>query len=260
MVHMNFITVPQLSKLGLTLPDPPLVHEALKFTKEHCDESIFNHVVRCAYWALIIAKRVPQFSSQPADLETVVIICILHDMGLSKSDVLAGLSTDKRFEVDGANIARSFVVSHAGSDSQWDAARIDQLWTAIALHTTPSIALHAAPEVALANMAITADFAGVNWSHGGRAGLISLEEYLAVTNAFPRGSFNRQGLKEIMCGLCQRKPETTYDNFVGLFGRKYGYDGNGKGREEYTNLWEENQVAEILLQGLDAVDALGGPS
>lgn len=70
---MEPTTILQLSKLGLTLPDSPLVNEALDFAKKHCDESIYNHVVRCAYWALIIAKRVPRFTSHPADQETVVL-------------------------------------------------------------------------------------------------------------------------------------------------------------------------------------------
>lgn len=63
-----------------------------------------------------------------------------------------------------------------------------------------------------------------------------------------------------MCGLCRRKPETTYDNFVGGLGREFGYDGEGEGREEYMNLWEENQVADLLLQGLDALDHVDASS
>lgn len=59
-----------------------------------------------------------------------------------------------------------------------------------------------------------------------------------------------------MCGLCQKKPATTYDNFVGVFGIKYGVDGEGHGKIEYTRRWEENQVIEPLLSGLDALDAL----
>jgi hypothetical protein len=34
----------------------------------------------------------------------------------------------------------------------------------------------------------------------------------------------------ILCELCRKKPESTYDNFVGEFGEKYveGYDRTGK--------------------------------
>lgn len=243
---------------GITFLASPLVENALMFAKKHCDESIYNHVVRSAFWALIISKKSSETMELAADVELVVIACILHDMGLASSETnkLRGLSLDKRFEVDGANIAREFILSHAGTEGRWDTSKLDRLWTAIALHTTPSIALHAAPEVALANMAIMADFAGPYWSSDGEERLITVEEYRTITEAFPRGAFNRNGLKKTLCGLCQKKPETTYDNFVGLFGRDFGYDGEGMGRKEYAHAWEENQVTNSLLRGLDALDEL----
>lgn len=48
---------------------------------------------------------------QAVDIEMVVIVCILHDMGLARCtpETLQGLSPDQRFEVDGANVARDFV-------------------------------------------------------------------------------------------------------------------------------------------------------
>lgn len=247
-----------LAEIGLIFDVSPLAQEAAMFVRDHCDEFIYNHTVRCAHWALILFKKVPEFAKQSIDISFVVIICILHDMGLAsrKPDALPGLSQDKRFEVDGANIARNFVASHTTSANHWDATKLDRLWMAIALHTTPSIALHATPEIALANQAITADFAGPYWSSDGQNRPITMEEYYAITKAFPRGSFNREGLKSTFCGLCQQKTETTYDNFVGQFGREFGYDGEGSGREEYARRWEGNQVTVSLLRGLDALDCL----
>lgn len=115
--------------------------------------------------------------------------------------------------------------------------------------------LHAAPEIALANQGITADFAGPFWSPDGQQRPIIVREYHAITQAFPRGNFNREGLERTFCGLCQRKAETTYDNFVGQFGRDFGYNGEETGREEYARIWEE-QVTVSLLRGLDALDCL----
>jgi len=43
-------------------------------------------------------------------------------------------SADKRFEVDGANVARDFLRSHGIAERD-----IGTVWTAIALHTTPGI-------------------------------------------------------------------------------------------------------------------------
>ncbi|KAJ4418260.1 hypothetical protein N0V82_005651 [Gnomoniopsis sp. IMI 355080] len=242
----------------MALPSSSLIQEAALFAKGHCDEFVYNHAIRCAYWALLMSNTIHESAGQRIDIDLVVLACILHDLGLAndRSDASLGLTLNMRFEVDGANIARDFVVSHTGDAQSWDAARLDRLWMAIALHTTPSIALHASPEVAIANQAITADFAGPYWSLGGEKGPISVEAYRIVVNAFPRGNFNREGLKRIVCRLCQKKPETTYDNFVGLFGREFGYDGKGLGREEYAQRWEDNQVTASLLRGLDALDQL----
>ncbi|KAL1858761.1 hypothetical protein Daus18300_009895 [Diaporthe australafricana] len=254
-------SLPNIPELRLELPSSKLFTAALLFAQKHCTAGIFNHVARSAYWALIITAKLPSLASSPPDMELVVVVLLLHDMGLadSASDALEGLSVNKRFEVDGANIARDFIRSHA-EDEAWDEARVDRLWTAIVLHTTPSIALHAPPEVALTQMAVEADFAGPYWAPAGTSPtkglIITVDEYRAVTKLFARVDFDREGVKKIMCGLCQKKPDTTYDNFVGSFGVKYGIDGEGIGATEYARVWEEKQAINLLLNGLDALEAL----
>lgn len=254
--------LPAIPELKLEFPSSKLTTSAFSFAHKHLPQGIFNHVVRSAYWALILANKLPHFNSFSVDMEGVVLICILHDMGmlvaLENSDKLEGLTVDKRFEVDGANIANNFIRSHA-DEASWDSARIERLWTAAALHTTPSIARHAAPEIALTQMAIEADFAGPYWSPDPGSTTvkpITVNEYRAVTKLFPRADFDREGTKKILCGMCRKKPDTTYDNFAGQFGVKYGLDGEGQGKVEYTKHWEEKQAIEHLLGGLDALDAL----
>lgn len=252
--------LPNIPELGLEFPSSKLVNAALLVAQKHCPDGLFNHVARSAYWALIIAAKLPPLGVSPPDMELVAVACLLHDMGLagSMAEALESPTVEKRFEVDGANIARSFIRSHV-EDEAWDEARVERLWTAIALHATPSIAHHAAPEVALTQMAIEADFAGPFWAPAGTIpikGLITVDDYRAVTRLFPRVDFDGEGVKKIMCGLCQKKPGTTYDNFVGQFGVNYGFDGKGTGKTEYARMWKENQVIEPLLNGLDALDAL----
>ncbi|KAJ4180486.1 hypothetical protein NW767_014387 [Fusarium falciforme] len=183
---------------------------------------------------------------------------MLHDMGWAATKEL--LSQDKRFEVDGANIATAFLKDHTGSECQdkettevWDPARIQRTWDAIALHATPSIAQHAAAEVALTNLGITADFLGPNLDLGLGPNLISREEYRAVTKLFPRSGFTYEGLKRAMCGICRTKPDTTYDNFVGEFGVRFGVDGEGSGKDEFA---EEVQKARFVNFSKFALDAL----
>lgn len=257
-------TLPNIPRFKIQFPPSRSIPSALAFAKKHLAGGVLNHVARTAYWAVILAKKVPPFAASPVDAECLVLTCILHDMGLASSSLeeLKGLTADKRFEVDGANIARDFVRCLAGMES-WDDAKIERMWMAIALHTTASIARHAAPEIALSQMAIEADFAGPFWSpsSGGEKGAwITDDEYEAVMALFPRLDFNREGVKKVMCGLCHSKPSTTYSNFLGMFGVKYGTDGVGGGRAEYTRQWQENQPIEFLLDGLDALETLPSPS
>lgn len=252
--------LPDISELELEFPPSTIVTSALAFAQKHLTQGLFNHVARTVYWARILAAKLPSLDIASLDMEAVMLVCILHDMGLvyATSNELDGLTVENRFEIDGANIAKDFLRCHVNRRS-WDEARIERLWMAIALHTTPSIARHAAPEIALAQMAIEADFAGPYWSPFPGSTTpqpITIDEYRAVTRLFPRVNFDREGTKRLMCDLCQKKPDTTYDNFVGLFGVKYGVDGEGHGRIEYARKWEENQVIGPLLSGLDALDAL----
>ncbi|KAK5994843.1 hypothetical protein PT974_03229 [Cladobotryum mycophilum] len=253
------LILPDIPQLGLVVPSAALATKTASFVKKHCDTMTYNHVARSAYWALIIARKLPQFAN--ADLSLVFVSCMLHDMGWAATKQL--LSQDKRFEVDGANIAKEFLKDHTGSEVQdnettdvWDPARIQQAWDAIALHTTPSIALHATAEVALTNLGITADFFGPNLVPGLGSKLITREEYRAVTKLFPRSGFTYEGLKQTMCEICRTKPNTTYDNFVGDFGVRFGIDREGSGKDEFVEEVEKARFVNFSKLALDALEVL----
>jgi hypothetical protein len=150
----------------------------------------------------------------------------MHDLGWATDKSL--LSKDKRFEVDSANMARDYL-KEATLGESWDKRRIQLMWDAIALHATGSFALHKEPEVLIAHLGVMADFFGPDLP----GGLISVEEYKEVIGAFPRDGFKDQFL-QIMCGLCEYKPETTYDNLVFDFGCVYGTDGKGTDKKEFA--------------------------
>ncbi|KAK0654996.1 hypothetical protein B0T16DRAFT_339678, partial [Cercophora newfieldiana] len=171
---------------------------------------------------------------------------MLHDMGWATNADL--LSKDKRFEVDGAEVARDFVARETctgsaggeGEENGWDKHRLQLLWDAIALHTNPSVAMFKEAEVVVAHLGITADFLGVYLGAelGGVGPLISVDEYKEIVTAFPRAGF-KDDLVDIMCGLCKTKPATTFDNFVGEFGLEFGLDGKGANKQEYRETWEK---------------------
>ncbi|KAM3526125.1 hypothetical protein NHJ13051_003619 [Beauveria bassiana] len=252
--------LPNLVSFRVELPRTKIVNAALEYAKEHCNVLTFNHAVRSAYWAAIIAKKDASFSESKLDLELVVLSCILHDMGWAETEDL--LSSDKRFEVDGANIARdfirTFIAQQQGPEAAaWDQSRIQRCWDVIALHTTFSIARYAAPEVAVAACGILADFQGPYFPNGpGGDNLITLDEYSAVMGLFPRAGFTADGFTHLMCGICRNKAATTFDNFVGEFGSQYGVDAAGTGKEAFSQARGDANIVNLLLGGLDALEKL----
>lgn len=79
---------------------------------------------------------------------------MFHDIGITHEHC----SCDKRFEVDGANAARTFLEGYGIAP-----ADIDKVWTAIALHTTPGIPEFMAPEIALVTAGVEMDVLGIDY-------------------------------------------------------------------------------------------------
>ncbi|KAI1341648.1 hypothetical protein F5Y15DRAFT_413578 [Xylariaceae sp. FL0016] len=275
-------SLPNMSHPHLAaLPDTPVVRAALALAHRHLETRVYNHVVRSAYWMLLLARKIG------AGVEAGGTGTGTGTGTPSSSDdgELGSMGGDKgrRFEVEGADVARGFLGRHGGEG--WDERRVQLVWDIIALHTTPFIAQYAAPGVALAHLGIMADFmgpmfpkkllgrflSGASPSAGaddsehetGVPGQVITEaEYREVTSHFPLAGFGREGCKEILCGLCGERPGGTYDNFVGWFGVECGVDGKGTGKEEYKRKWEEEnrKVSEKLLMGLDYLEELVGES
>ena len=104
------------------------------------------------------------------DREVVAIGTLLHDIGLT-----ASVSGPNRFEVNGADAARSFIRGEGLSDR-----RAQLIWDLVALNSTPSLALHKEPEVAVGTMGIGLDYGGFGFE------LIPSTDMTNILNAFPR--------------------------------------------------------------------------
>lgn len=258
---MSTSPFPDFPVSKITIPFNPLIKKAYEYTKEHTSLPTLNHCLRSTAFALIIVRKFPPLvaAAPELDLEAVVLSVIMHDLGWATTKSL--LSTDKRFEVDGANLARSLIQSVSASASQdndndnnhggWDKHRLQLVWDTIALHATPSIAHHKEPEVFLGQLGIMGDFFGPNIPIPGNP--ITVDEYKEVVRAFPRAGF-KEDMISVMCGLCRDKRETTFDNYVSDFGLNEGYDGKGTGKEEYKKEYEKSKVRDLMLVGLAACE------
>lgn len=185
---------------GIKVVDTPLVREAIEVARSSSEPYLFNHAMRSWLFGVLIAER----STPVSDPEILAVSVILHDLGLT--DRYTG---GYRFEIDGANAARSFLTERGVS-----AGQTQLVWDAIALHTTPSIALHKEPEVAVTHAGIAVDAVGAGLD------LIRQDETRAILTEFPRLAMKRQ-FRDCLCSLIRQKPATTYDNFLRDFGVRY---------------------------------------
>ena len=174
------------------VPDTRLAREATELIRSVESDLLFNHSLRVyAFGALQGARQGLRF-----DPELLYVGAIFHDIGL----VEGHRSDHDRFEVDGANAARAFLIEHGVSG---EALRI--VWDAIALHTTPGIPQHKEPEVALVTAGVELDVLGLGFDD------IAADDRDAVLAAYPRVDFKESIIQAFADGIMY-KPETAFGN------------------------------------------------
>ena len=177
---------------GIAIPDSTVAREATELVRDAASELIFDHSRRVFVFGALRGRD----QGMNFDAELVYVGAMFHDLGLTERY----RRTDQRFEIDGADEAHRFLLSHGITE---EAA--DQVWTGIALHTTPEVPLHMAPEVALVTRGVELDVLGIGYD------AISDEERAAVVAAHPRPNFKKQILAAFTDGIKDR-PETTFGN------------------------------------------------
>jgi hypothetical protein len=107
--------------------------------------SILHHSLRVYLFAKWLGQKE---KSDWAESDLLFVACIAHDIGASgKHD------GPQRFEVEGADAAADLVRSLGRSESD-----AHEVWTAIALHTSPGIAERITPLARLVRMGVLIDF------------------------------------------------------------------------------------------------------
>jgi hypothetical protein len=169
-----------------------MAREATELIRDVESDLLFNHSLRVyAFGALQGARQGLRF-----DPELLYVGAMFHDIGL----VEGHRSDHDRFEVDGANAARAFLIEH-GVDGE--AVRI--VWDAIALHTTPGIPQHKEPEVALVTAGVELDVLGLGFDD------IPADDREDVLIAYPRVDFKESIIQAFANGI-MHKPETAFGN------------------------------------------------
>lgn len=140
----------------LTFPVTQLARQAHELITETQQPFLRNHSLRSLLFGRTLAAQQGRQPDQDYDAELMFLIRVLHDTGLSEQ-----ANTDQRFEVAGADFAARFLEDRGVTDH-----RVDIVWDAIALHTSPSLhespvfQRRRAPEIGVAQSGIGVDIVG----------------------------------------------------------------------------------------------------
>ncbi|MGB6764582.1 HD domain-containing protein [Mycobacterium sp.] len=200
---------------GIVIPDTPLVREITEYIRDTEDDLLFNHSRRVFLFGALQGRR---RGLQP-DLELLYAGAMFHDIGLTEGF----RSSMLRFEVDGANAARDFLLPRGVDDT---AAR--KVWLSIALHTTPGVPEFLEPEIALVTAGVETDVLGI-----GRNDLSS-DAIEAVTAAHPRPDFKNRILRAFTDGM-KHRPRSTFGTV------------NADVLEHFDNSFVRDDFVEIIL-------------
>jgi hypothetical protein len=188
----------QSSQLAVSLPvgapDSELCQRATALVAELSPPFLFNHCAR----SFLFGDAIGQRDRLQYDRELLYLSALLHDLGLTDAYV----GGDQRFEVEGADRARAFLVEHGLPEG-----KADVVWDAIALNTSFGIALRKGPEIALTHLGVSADFLGT------RLADVSPETVAQIVREYPRPDFI-SAATNLLAGCARRKPQFVPGTFL----------------------------------------------
>jgi hypothetical protein len=178
---------------GIHVPYSVMARAATQLIRDTEDDLLYNHSRRVFFWGALTGER----RGLKYDPELLYIGAMFHDMGLTK----AHSSADLRFEVDGANAARDFLKSYGVPERD-----VEDVWTAIALHTTPGVPEHMRPTIALVTAGVEMDVLGIAYDE------FSHEHRDQVCACHPREANFKENIIDHFANGIIKKPLTTFGN------------------------------------------------
>jgi len=178
---------------GIRIPDSAIARAATELVRDTEDDVLYNHSRRVFLWGALTGER----RELQYDPELLYLGAMFHDMGLTARYA----SPDLRFEVDGANAAREFMQSHGVSERD-----IEDVWTAIALHTTPGIPEHMRPTIALVTAGVEMDVLGIAYRD------FTPQQRDHVCTHHPREHNFKENIIDHFAEGIRKKPQTTFGN------------------------------------------------
>jgi hypothetical protein len=174
---------------AIEVPDTAAAAEATRLLQATTNPLTYHHSRRIFLFSRLQAQRL----DLKADPELLYLAAMFHDTGLLRPFSEA----EQRFEIDGADHARKFLLEHGFS-----ATDAQTVWTAVALHTTPGIALRMGPEAAALHLGLLTEMYGVGLDR------LDGDRLREIVDAHPRGDFTNEFFRMIVDGL-EKRPGTA---------------------------------------------------
>lgn len=167
------------------IPNSGICLTTLELAWRTVSRPIFNHSLRVYLLARWIGLKEGTIEeSDDGKLSLLFAACICHDLGTC--DTYNG---PQRFEVEGADAAKSHLLENGVSEQD-----SHQVWSAIALHTSPGIAERIDPFTRLVRLGVLSDFSPATRDKLGNASyLAEIQEHL------PRLDIERVLAEAVVC-------------------------------------------------------------
>lgn len=175
---------------GVEIPSTAGIQSAERLVHEQSGDLLFDHSLRVFLFGSLRARA----RGLAPDPELLYLAALFHDTGL----LVPPSRTAHRFEVDGADLAREFLLA-AG----YSALDAETVWQAIALHTTPEIPSRMGAEIAATNLGVLTDAVGLGVDE------LATEAIEEILLTYPRDDFKQGFLATFHEGL-KHRPDTTY--------------------------------------------------
>ena len=176
---------------GIAMPDSAMARGATERIRATQSALMFHHARRAFLFGALTGYR----EQRVFDMELLYVGAMFPNVGLNA----AHRHSPCRYEVDSANAAREFMREHNAA-----ASAIDEVWLAIALHTTPGIPEHLAPLAALLAAGVQMDVRGARYDE------FAAQERDDIVAACPReAGFKKRILEEYARGM-EHRPHTTF--------------------------------------------------
>lgn len=184
----------------LAIPDSDICRKATQLVKAVSPTFLCHHCIRTFLFGDLLGIR--NGVHRDRELLCPYMGAIMHDLGLTER-----FNGEQRFEVDGADAARAFVLEHGLSDE-----KAEIVWDAIALHTSLGIADRKLPEIVLVHLGASADGLGM------RIADISPQTVEQVIDEYPRLGFNT-AMTQLLVTQVIHKPHTASFTWLAEVGR-----------------------------------------